>query len=100
MKVRGRYSGSPPTIQTVYLPFSDASTFGATPLLLPVAVGLLGAWAAWKDHRLVLGVVAALLLVFSVVAGFSIGMAYMPAAGGMVWATAALASIERRVSEG
>jgi hypothetical protein len=84
----------------VLAPTAYTRWFGALPLLVPAGVGLLGAWAAWRDHRVVLGVVAAVLLVFSIIAGFSIGMAYMPAAGGMVWATAALASIERRVTEG
>jgi hypothetical protein len=86
-----RYTGNPSTVQTVYLPFGDTSPSGAAPLLLPVAVGVLGAWAAWRDHRFVLGGVAALLLLFSFVVAFP----YMPAGAGMAWATAALLSVER-----
>jgi hypothetical protein len=79
----------------VYTSFSAMSLFGPVPLLVPAAIALLGAWAAWRGHGVVLGAVAALLLLFSYIAGFSIGAGYMPAAGGMVLATAALASVER-----
>jgi asparagine N-glycosylation enzyme membrane subunit Stt3 len=91
------YSGNPPTLHTVYRSLSETSRFGALPLSLPAVVGFVGAWAAWGHRRFVLGAVAALLLVFSIVTGFSIGMAYMPAAAGFVWATAAALSVERSV---
>lgn len=83
---------------TIYTSFSNMSLFGPLPLLVPAAIALLGAWAVWNDRRVLSGVVAALLLVFSIIGGFSIGGAYLPAAGGMGLATAALLSVERRVS--
>jgi len=61
--------------------FSEVSSNGALPLALPVMVAGLGTWGAWRGRRLLLGSSALLLTAFTVISGFSIGTAYVPATG-------------------
>jgi hypothetical protein len=61
--------------------FSDVSLFGPAPLIVPVLIATIAAWAAWRRHRVVLGFAAFLLAVFSFISGFSIGAGYLPASG-------------------
>jgi hypothetical protein len=60
---------------------------GVVPLSIPVAISGLGAWAAYRKRRWRLIVAALALAVFSVVTGFSIGAAYLPAVAGLVLAS-------------
>ena len=82
-----RYSGitggpGQPGRQVVsHLAFSEISPFGALPLILPVVIAILATWAAWRGVRTGLGGLALLFAVVTFVSGFSIGGAYVPAAG-------------------
>jgi hypothetical protein len=89
-----RYSGMSDGVPAVWEPsFSEVSGLGAVPLLIPVLLAGLAAWAAWRGWRVTLGVAALLLAVFTFIAGFSIGGAYIPAAGLLIvaagWAAVA-----------
>ncbi|HEU4692046.1 MAG TPA: hypothetical protein VFS23_26975, partial [Vicinamibacterales bacterium] len=64
-----------------YQSFSDISRFGPAPLIVPVLIATIGAWAAWRNRRVVLGFAAFLLAVFTFISGFSIGAGYLPASG-------------------
>ncbi len=76
-----RYSGISNGVPAVWEPsFSEVSSLGAVPLLIPVLFAGLAAWAAWNGWRVTLGVAALLLAVFTFISGFSIGGAYIPAA--------------------
>jgi hypothetical protein len=66
--------------------FSDISLFGPAPLIVPVLIAVIAAWAAWRNHRGMLGFAALLLAVFSFISGFSIGSGYLPASGLLVLA--------------
>lgn len=85
MRYSGISNGVPAVIDRQ---FSEVSGNGALPLVIPVLIAGLGAWGAWRGRRLVLAGSALLLLVFSVIAGFSIGGAYLPASGLQLLATA------------
>ena len=61
--------------------FSEISPNGALPLVIPALIAGLGTWGAWLGWRLVLATSAVLLLGFTVMGGFSIGAAYLPATG-------------------
>jgi len=62
-------------------PFSEVSLLGPAPLIVPVVISAVAAWAAWRSHRVVLGFAAFLLAVFTFISGFSIGAGYLPASG-------------------
>jgi hypothetical protein len=64
-----------------YRSFSEVSLFGPAPLMVPVLIAAVAAWAAWRSHRVVLGFAAFLLVVFTFISGFSIGAGYVPASG-------------------
>ena len=66
--------------------FSDVSLFGPAPLIVPVLIAAAAAWAAWRSHRVVLGIAALLLAVFTFISGFSIGSGYLPASGLLILA--------------
>ena len=66
--------------------FSDVSLLGPAPLIVPVLIALIAAWAAWRNHRGILGFAALLLAAFSFISGFSIGSGYLPASGLLVLA--------------
>jgi len=77
-----RYSGISNGVPGVWEPsFSEVSSLGAVPLLIPILFTGLAVWAAWRGQRVTLGVPALLLAVFTLITGFSIGGAYIPAAG-------------------
>ena len=77
-----RYSGTSNGVPSVWeRSFSEVSSLGSVPLLIPVLFAGLGVWAAWHGQRVTLGVAALLLAVFTFISGFSIGGAYIPAAG-------------------
>ena len=70
-----------------YRAFSDVSHFGAVPLIIPAVLALLATWAASRGSRIGLGVAALSFSGFTFVSGFSIGGAYLPAAGSLILAT-------------
>lgn len=61
--------------------FSEVSGNGVLPLVIPVLIAGLGTWGAWLGRRLVLASSALLLLVFTVISGFSIGAWYLVPSG-------------------
>jgi hypothetical protein len=56
-----------------------ASLSSLWPLLVPVLLCALTAWAAARHHRLLLTVAAVLLAAFALLGALSIGIAYVPA---------------------
>jgi len=77
-----RYSGTSAGVPAVWeRSFSDVSPLGAFPLLIPVLFAGLRTWVACRGRRVTLGVAALVLAVFTFITGFSIGAAYIPAAG-------------------
>jgi hypothetical protein len=77
-----RYSGIRDGVQAVqYRSFAEVSRFGPVPLIVPISIAAFAAWSAWRGHRIALGFAALLLAAFTVISGFSIGGAYLPAAG-------------------
>ncbi len=70
-----------------YHSFSEISGFGIAPLVVPVALAACALWVAWRQHVVGLALVALIFIGFCVVAGFSIGGAYVPAAVGLFVAT-------------
>ena len=66
--------------------FAERSALGPVPLLIPVLLAALGAWAIWRRRLLPAALAAGTLLVFTVLAGFSIGAGYVPATAALVWA--------------
>jgi hypothetical protein len=64
-----------------YRSFSEISLLGPAPLIAPLLIATIAAWAAWRNHRVVLGFAAFLLAVFTFISGFSIGAGYLPASG-------------------
>jgi len=67
-----------------YRSFSDISGAGATPLVVPVLLAAWATWAAWRQSIVGLSIATAIFLVFCLIAGFSIGGAYVPAGIGLV----------------
>ena len=69
------------------------------PVVLTTAaiLGIIAGWAAWTGRIRLLGLAAGLLLFGSILAGLSIGLAYLPAAGALVLA-AVVAIVERRLT--
>jgi hypothetical protein len=66
--------------------FAERSALGPVPLLIPVLLAALGAWAIWRKRLLPAALAVGSLVVFTVLAGFSIGTGYLPAAAALVWA--------------
>jgi hypothetical protein len=58
--------------------FSSISGLGPVPLLIPVLLAGPAAWAALRHHRPVLIGATAALAIYALLAGFSIGLAYVP----------------------
>jgi hypothetical protein len=72
---------------TRYRSFSDVSQWGPLPLIIPASLAMVAAWVAWRGNRVGLGVSTILFAGFTLIAGFSIGNNYIPAAGALVLAT-------------
>ena len=68
--------------------FSDLSGLGVTPLVIPVLLAGWATWAAWRQRTRGLALATLMFLTFCLVAGFSIGGAYVPAGLGLVAASA------------
>ena len=64
--------------------FADVSALGPVPLLIPLGLAALGAWSVWRGRTLPAALATGVLLVFVVLAGFSIGAAYAPAAAALI----------------
>ena len=71
--------------------FAEVSALGPVPLLVPLLLAALGAWAVWRGRLLPAATATGALLAFTLLAGFSIGAWYIPAAGALVWAIIAQA---------
>jgi hypothetical protein len=84
MRYAGTENGVPVVIDRT---FSEVSGNGALPLVIAVFIAGFGAWGAWSGRRLVLASSAFLLVVFTIIGGFSIGGAYLPASGLQLLAT-------------
>ena len=69
--------------------------YGAVPLVIPILLAGLAAWAARRGQRVTLGVAALVLAVFTFISGFSIGGAYIPAAWLLIVAAGWAAAAER-----
>lgn len=59
---------------------------------IPACFAIVASWAAWQRRRAVLVAMTVLAGLFSLVTGFSIGNAFVPTFGLLVWAT--IASID------
>jgi hypothetical protein len=53
---------------------------------VPAVVSSVGSWAAWRGRRWLLLVATAVVGLFSLVTGFSIGAGFVPSFGLLVWA--------------
>jgi hypothetical protein len=73
--------------------FADGSLLGPLPLIIPVLITATGAWAVWRGRMLPALTATAVMLVFVVLGGFSIGVGYVPAVAALVWAAIALAEV-------
>ena len=62
-------------------------------VLLPTVLAILATWAAWRRSRVGVGASALLFAGFTFVTGFSIGKAYVPAAGLLILAAVLAALI-------
>lgn len=76
-----------------YRSFRDVSLLGATPLLVPVVLAVIALAGAFRRNRVMLAAGALLFGLFTLLAGFSIGGAYVMPAGLLL--IAAIASIDR-----
>jgi len=86
MRYVGTAGGSGQAV-TLYRPFSEVSQFGPLPLIILASLAMVAAWAAWRGNRVGLGASTLLFAGFTLIAGFSIGANYLPAAGALVLAT-------------
>ena len=66
--------------------FGDHSLLGPVPLLIPLVIAGVGVWGAWRGRWLPLAIATAIMLVFVVLTGFSIGSGYVPAVAALTWA--------------
>jgi hypothetical protein len=87
-----RHSSGSPSFK-IQVPFSEASLLGPVPLLIPVVLAMTAVWAVAAER---LGVLVGTTLIFvalSFLGGFSVGGAYLPAAG-LVGLAAVVAAYE------
>jgi hypothetical protein len=76
--------------------FSSISGFGPAPLLVPVALAAIATWAGLRHHRAVLIGATVLLGLYALLAGFSIGLAYVPAVIALLVACMASSATRQR----
>ena len=86
-----RYAGSRSSgTETIpfeeFLTFAQASRLGVLPLVVPVLLAALATWAAWKERGLPLALSTVALVAFTIVSGFSIGVAYLVATAAVLCA--------------
>jgi hypothetical protein len=74
--------------------FAEVSGLGAFPLVVPVLLAASATWATWRKNRLGLALATSAFLAFCVLAGFSIGPAYILGGGAMIWALIVLFDVE------
>jgi hypothetical protein len=67
---------------------------GAFPLVVPVLLAASAMWAAWRKHRLGLLLATSAFLAFCLLAGFSVGPAYILGGGAMIWALIVLLDVQ------
>lgn len=95
-RMSGMHADSGGVVQSTYEirgthSFAERSALGPVPLLIPLVIAALGAWAVWRGRLLPATIAAGFLVVFVFLAGFSIGTGYVPAAGALIWAIVAWA---------
>jgi uncharacterized membrane protein len=104
LRIQNRLAFSLSAVAVVWC-FAVAGWMRATPMMsggrhpsMGEALGMIGVpaltaavatWASWHYRHIVMGVMAGVLGLFTVVTGFSIGGAFLPACGLLVWATVA-----------
>jgi hypothetical protein len=67
--------------------FASISSLGPLPLIVPVVLVAIAVWSAFRRHRRVLLGATILVTLFSLLTGFSIGLAYLPAVAALVAAS-------------
>jgi hypothetical protein len=82
-----RYSSFEPEPRYVNVAFSEVSALGIAPLVVPTLLAGLATWCTWRQRTVSLCALTILFVVYSFISGFSIGGAYVPAAGVLVIAT-------------
>jgi hypothetical protein len=75
------------------VPFTAVSPLGPTPLVVPVALCAAALWASAHSRLGVLTGLSVLFCVLCFAGGFTLGGAYIPAAGFLVLATVAAAAV-------
>lgn len=65
--------------------FADVSLLGPLPLIIAVLIAASGAWAVWRDRLVPAAIATGILLLFTILGGFSIGFAYIPAVAALGW---------------
>jgi hypothetical protein len=84
----GVVGGAPPGETMVeYRSFSEISLLGPVPLVIPAALAIFAAWAAWRGRGFALAIAALLFAGYGYITGFSIGGAYRAPAGLLIAAT-------------
>ncbi len=73
--------------------FADVSLLGPLPLIIPVLIAAIGAWTVWRGRLISAAIATGILLVFTILGGFSIGASYVPAVAALIWALIALSDV-------
>ena len=73
--------------------FADVSLLGPLPLIIPVLITAIAAWTVWRGRVISAGIATGILLVFTILGGFSIGAGYVPAVAALIWALIALSDV-------
>lgn len=76
--------------------FASISGLGPVPLIIPVALAAIATWSALRHHRAVLIGATVLLALYALLAGFSIGLAYVPAVIALLVACMASSATRQR----
>ena len=75
--------------------FASMSALGSVPLIIPTGLAVIAVWSAYRRSRVVLAVTTVLMTAFVILAGFSIGLAYVPAVGALFAASLIAVSASR-----